>query len=181
MILLLGEILIFVSNGFNNNPLPGDVGFLRSVAPYGIEKPFPNGSLVSFFVGESRIFNISNNNSQNIKWYLNGNNIKNNSRSVEISGLEKGDYVLEVMVRDGEEFYNKSWTLVVEDNEKVIKFIFDAGKVIYLVILIVLLIIILLVCWLLIERLYKRIKGWRNLWRINPKRDPVLRLKPSRK
>jgi len=150
---------------------------LGSLGAFKINNPYPNGSIVSFFVGENRTFNISNQDYQKIEWYLDEKNIKNDSKGIELKGVYPGNHTLEVRVMNGNQVDSRIWKIAIFDYEKEIKFVFDTGSVMFWVVIIILLIIIGLIIGLLIgER--KKIK---SVSRFNPKEDPVLDLTPAKK
>lgn len=137
-------------------------GGLGSSGIFKINNPYPNGSIVSFFVGENKTFNISNNDYQRIEWYLDEKNIKNDSKAIEIIGWSPGNHTLEVKIINGSQIDSRVWKIMIFDYEREIKFVFDAGSVMFYIILIILLIIIGLVTWLLIKE-HKQRKRWLNL------------------
>ena len=139
-----------------------DFGGLGSLGVFKVNNPYPDGSMVSFFVGENRTFNISNDNYQRIEWYLDEKNIKNDSRNVEIIGKSPGNHTLMVKIINGSQVDSRIWKIEIFDDEKEIRFVFDTGSVMFWVILIILLLIIGMIIWLLIREHGKRIKKKEN-------------------
>lgn len=155
--LIISMIISFLTEKFYKegdlNQYAGDLG---SSGIFKVNNPYPSGNMVSFFVGENKTFNISNNNYQRIEWYLDEKNIKNDSKSLEIIGKVPGNYTLMVKIINGSQVDSRIWKIEIYDSEKQIKFVFDTGSVMFWVILIILLIIMGLVVWLLIKEHLKR-------------------------
>lgn len=159
LMLIISMIISFLTEGSykDEKDLGLYQGGLESLGVFKVNNPYPNGSMVSFFVGENRIFNISNNDYQKIEWYFDEKNIKNDSGTIEIKGLSPGNHTLEVRIMNGSQIDSRIWKIAIfEDSEKVIKFVFDAGSVMFWIIFIIILIIIGLVIWLFIKEYKKR-------------------------
>lgn len=124
-----------------------------------IINPIPNGSIVTAFIGDNLTFFIANTNYSSIRWYLNGELIRNDSNNIEISRLTAGNHTLEVQIKRGIEVDSKIWRISILDVDKTRKFIFDSGKVMLALILIVGVIIIILIVWLFIQENRRKDKG----------------------
>ncbi len=125
---------------------------------FGIEDPFPSGEIITDFFGNNQSFFVSNIDFDSLEWYLDGKSLKNNSNKFEIHGLSKGNHSVEVKIRKGERIDSKIWKVIIEEDEKGRNFIFDAGRIMFYLILVVVSIIILLVIWLFIEENRNRSK-----------------------
>jgi hypothetical protein len=159
VILIIYEVIIFLIWTQNHQVINinyNNLGELGSSSLFGIKNPTPNGSIVTFFVGESRIFNISNDDFQSVNWYLDSKNIRNDTKSIELKGLSVGNHTLEVRIANGTQIDSKMWMVDVEDDEKVVQFVFDVGSVMFWVIIIILIIIMFLLAWLIYDELVKK-------------------------
>jgi hypothetical protein len=143
-------------------------------------KTSPNGSIVSFFYGESKTFNISNINYTAIYWYYDNVSVKNNSREFVVEGKQPGNHTLEVKIYNGNNKDSKIWKVIIEgDSER--KFVFDTGTVMFWVILIVVILLIFMMVWIIAREILARNRSKRLDYNANPKKDPVLDLNPARK
>jgi len=160
LLLIISMIISFLTELYDKESgySISNQGSLESSGVFKIDNPYPNGSIVSFFVGENRTFSISNNNYQVIRWYLDEKNIKNNSRTLEIQGVSPGNHTLEVRIINGSQIDSRIWKIEIFDYEKEIQFKFDTGSVMFWVILIILMLIMFLIIWLLIGEYIKRKK-----------------------
>jgi len=158
LMLIISMTISFLAEGFYKDTgvsVSNQAG-LGSLGVFKIDNPYPNGSMVSFFVGENRTFNISNTNYQRIEWYLDEKNINNDSRALEIRGAYPGNHTLEVRIINGSQVDSRIWKIEIFDYEKQIKFVFDTGSIMFWVILIILLLIMGMLIWLLIKEYGKR-------------------------
>lgn len=159
IILIITEcIILLIGNSYHNisEIYNEDYGELGSRGVFKIQNPVPNGSIVSFFVGENRTFSIANNNYESLNWYLDGKNLKNNTKSIRITGLPKGNHTLEVSIKNSSETDSKIWKIFVEDNIIERKFIFDTGYVLFWLIIAIIIIVMILLVWLVIEETIRK-------------------------
>ncbi len=115
-----------------------------------IRDPSPSGDIVTDFYGNNQTFFISNTDYDSLEWYLNGKLIKNNSNSFKVSGLTIGNHTVEVKMKKGVNVDSKTWKVVIQGSEKTRKFLFDAGLVMFVLIIVVVGIIIGLLVWLFV-------------------------------
>jgi hypothetical protein len=166
MMLIIIMIIAFFNELFNNNynkEIKSAVydsykGNLGSSGIFKINNAQPNGSVVSFFLGEDKTFSISNNNYQRIEWYLDEENIKNDTPAVDFTPKSAGNHTLMVKIINGSQIDSRVWEIVVYNDEKQIKFVFDSGPIMFAILLIILFIIMGLILWLLIGEHRKRKK-----------------------
>jgi len=128
----------------STNQTPEDVFEILYPSPYGRE--------VTIFLGDEKTFSIANEDYDAIEWYLNGKLVKTDSKMYRATGLEKGNYTLEVKLIKGDEVVSKTWDLSVEEGAEEGRVrVFSPGKVVFYTIIVVVLIIILLVLILLVS------------------------------
>jgi len=158
MLIISMIISLFTELSYQDKGVFGSYhGSLKSTGIFKINNPYPNGNIVSFFVGENKTFNITNSDYERIEWYLDEKNIKNNSKDIVIIGESPGNHTLEVRIINGSQIDSRIWKIeIFGDSNKEIKFAFDTGSVMFLIILIILLIIMGLIIWLLIKEYGKR-------------------------
>ena len=152
MLVACSFILFLTENSYSKkNAFEPGLSELGSLGVFKVNNPYPSGSIVSFFVGESRTFNISNNNYQRVEWYLDDVGIKNDSKSIEIIGKISGNHTLMVKVYNASQIDSRIWKIQIYDDQKQVKFVFDTGLVIFWVIFIIIIIIMGLLITLLIK------------------------------
>lgn len=156
IIIETGLYFFRVDNKREINFFSQDYGELKSVGVLKIENPVPNGSIVSFFVGEDKTFSILNKNYERIEWYIDGKNIKNGSSVIKIKDLPKGNHTLQVSIINASQSDSRMWKIIVEDVDKERKFIFDSSYVLFWAIIIVLVIIMFLLIWLIVQGIIRK-------------------------
>ncbi len=114
-----------------------------------ISSSTPSSSSVHVFPNQTKMFSIDSFGYDSVKWYLDGNFVKEGSLSYEFLGGNE-DYKIVVEVIKGSEKDSKTWNLVVEEDDYIEDDYFETGQVIFYLIIVVVIIVMFLVVWLFI-------------------------------